>query len=362
MRLLQVIADGRLGGGTTHVLQLIEAIRTDLRAEVHLVTQAGSPAQAEARRRDVPVHGLDFFASRLDPRLWLRLGRLVARLRPDLIHAHGARAALPMTRAAGRTRFFYSVRGYHFVGKPPGVRQLAIAAERRCAARAELTLFVAEHDRALAERSGILRHCPRHRVILNSLELDELPPATGSKDGRRLGFLGRLSPEKNPLLALDVLDRLRADGYRLTVIGDGEVMPEMRRRAAELGLAERVEFLGSLPRPAALEALAAVDVMLLTSHWEGLPHAPIEAMAMGVLVVARAVGGVPEVVDHGRTGFLVDSSDPARYAEAVGRLTGEPGLRLRMVAEARTTVHEKFSWSANKAAYLDLYRETLARR
>jgi glycosyltransferase involved in cell wall biosynthesis len=362
MRLLQALADGRLGGGTTHVLQLIEALRNDLSAEVHLVTQAGSPVIAEACRRGAIAHELDFFAFRLDPRVWVRLKHLVERVRPDLIHAHGARAGLPMTRAAGRTHLLYSVRGYHFVGKPPGVRQLAIAAERRCSARAELTLFVAEHDRALAERCGILRHCQAHRVILNSLDLDDLPAATGSEDGRCLGFLGRLSPEKNPLLLLDVLDRLRGDGYRLRVIGDGEMMPEMRQRAEQLGLAGRIEFLGGLPRPAALEALAKVDVMLLPSHWEGLPHAPIEAMAMGVPVVAHRVGGLPEVIDHERTGFLIDASDPDRYADAIRRLAGDPGLRACMAAEARRVAHARFSWPARKAAYLDLYRDALVGR
>jgi glycosyltransferase involved in cell wall biosynthesis len=361
MRLLQAVADGRLGGGTTHVLQLIETIPEDLPIEVHLVTQAGSPVVEEARRRGAVVHELDFFASRLDLRLWLRLGRLVERSQPDLIHAHGARAGLPMTRAAGQIPMFYSPRGYHFLHKPPGLRQLAIAAERRCSARADLTLFVAEHDRALAERCGILRHCRRHRVILNSLQLDVLPPARGSGDGRQLGFLGRLCEQKSPLVLLDILDRLRGQGYRLTVIGGGEMMAEMTQRAAALDLADRVTFLGNLPRPAALTALAGVDAMLLPSRWEGLPHAPIEAMAIGVPVVANAVGGVAEVIEHGRTGLLVEGLEAEKYVEAVRRLDSEPELRARIVAEGRAEARRRFSWASNRCAYLDLYRETLAR-
>ncbi len=135
MRILEAVADGVPGGGTAHVLQLIAAVRAHLPVEVHLVSQAGSPALAEARRLGAIVHGLDFFSSRFDPRLWLRLGALVRRLRPTLIHAHGARAGLPLAAIAGR-RLIYSVHGYHFVGKAWPARQLAILAERRCSRRA----------------------------------------------------------------------------------------------------------------------------------------------------------------------------------------------------------------------------------
>lgn len=358
MIVLQAVADGRLGGGTTHVLQLIETLKRELPVEVHLVTQAGSPALVEARRRGAAVHGLDFFASRLDPRLWWRLARLVKRLRPALIHAHGARAALPITGATGGGKLLYSVHGYHLVGKPDGLRQLAIRVERRCSARADLTIFVSEHDRALAERFGILGPSSRCHTIRNGIDLDALPEPKRADD-RVLGFLGRLSPEKNPLATLDVLSRLHDDGYRLVVIGDGPLLGEMQQRALALGLQERVEFRGSLPRPQALVELSRCGVLLVPSRWEGLPLAPLEAMAMGVPVVASAVGGIPEIIEHERTGFLIEGCEPELYAGAIRRLAdGE--LRAGMIAQAREVVSARFSWATAQRAYLDLYREALA--
>jgi glycosyltransferase involved in cell wall biosynthesis len=359
MRILEAVADGAPGGGTAHVLQLIAAVRAHLPAEVHLVSQAGSPALAEARRLGAIVHGLDFFTSRFDPRLWLRLGALVRRLRPTLIHAHGARAGLPLAAIAGR-RLIYSVHGYHFVGKAWGPRQLAILAERRCSRRAGLTLFVCASDRELAAEAGILRHCRRERVIPNGIELD-LPPATGSPDGRCLGFLGRLVEQKNPLLLLDVLDALRAEGYRLAVIGDGPLADELRRRAAALALTDRVEFVGSLPRAQALQRLRSVDVLLMPSLWEGMPLAALEAMAIGVPVVASAVGGLREIIEDGRSGFLVEGGDPGDYAAAVRRLSADPAQRAGIVARARRLVAERFAWTAAQEVYLDLYRAALAR-
>lgn len=362
MRLVQAVADGRLGGGTTHVLQLIETIRDELPVEVHLITQEDSPALEEGRRRGAVAHGVDFFRSRLDPRVWLKVRRLVRTLGPVLIHAHGARAGLPMTRAAGTTPLFYSVRGYHFSHKPPLVRQLAIAAERRCHARADLTLFVADHDRALAERLGLLGHCRRHRVIKNSLQLADMPQATGSPTGRTIGFLGRLVPQKAPLFLLDVLDRLRDDGFTLRIIGDGELMAAMRQRTDGLVLGDLVEYRGALPRDEALRALAGTDVMLLPSLWEGFPHTPLEALAMGVPVIARPVGGVPEIVAHGQNGILLDELDPAAWAAAVRSLCAEPGRRAALVAAGRRTIATSFSWASNRETYLELYRGVLERR
>jgi glycosyltransferase involved in cell wall biosynthesis len=341
------------------VLQLIAAVRAELPVEVHLVSQAGSPALAEARRLGAIAHGLDFFTSRFDPRLWLRLGALVRRLRPTLIHAHGARAGLPLATIAGR-RLIYSVHGYHFVGKAWAERRLAILAERRCSRRADLTLFVCASDRELAAEAGILRHCRRQRMIPNGIELD-LPAATGSPDGRCLGFLGRLVEQKNPLLLLEVLAALRGEGYRLAIIGDGPLVDEMGKRAAALALSDRVEFVGSLPRRQALERLRAVDVLLLPSLWEGMPLAALEAMAIGVPVVVSAVGGLREIIEDGRSGFLIEGRDPGAYAAAIRRLSADPTQRAAIVARARTVVAQRFAWPAAQEVYLDLYRAALAR-
>ncbi len=359
LRVLEAVADGRPGGGTTHVLQLIEAVRSRLPVEVHLVSQARSPALSEGARLGATVHGLDFFRHRLDPRLWLRLADLVSRLRPALIHAHGARAGLPLASVARRLPLIYSVHGYHFVGKTWGLRGLAMLAERRCSARADLTVFVCEHDQRLAAAAGILGRGGRHEVIPNGIELGGLPRATASPGGRRLGFLGRLEDVKNPLLALAVLDALRAEGYRLVVIGDGPLLGELRRRAAALALADRVEVLGSLPRADALQALATLDVLLVPSLWEGLPLAPLEAMAIGIPVVASAVGGLPEIIDHGRNGILIDGHDPGRFAEAVRLLMAAPALRDAIIERARTVVAERYAWEAISRRYLDIYRQTI---
>ena len=106
------------------------------------------------------------------------------------------------------------------------------------------------------------------------------------------------------------------------------------RRAAALALSERVEFVGSLPRAQALERLRSVDVLLMPSLWEGMPLAALEAMAMGVPVVASAVGGLKEIIEDGRSGFLIDDRDPGRYAAAVRGLRADPAQQRRHASPA----------------------------
>jgi len=359
---LEAVADGRLGGGTTHVLQLIEALRADLGAEVHLVSQAGSAALAEAARLGAGTHGLDFFRTRADPRLWWRLRALVRRLRPALIHAHGARAGLPLGWAKGAVPMLYSVHGYHFVARAGPLRRLAIAAERRCSAAALATVFVADGDRAVAKRTGILGACRRHVLIPNGVDLERLPSPAAAPDPFALAFLGRLVGQKNPLALLDILDRLRDEPFRLEVIGDGPLRGGMAARAAALGLRDRVTFHGALPHAEGLALLAGQGALLLPSAWEGLPMAVLEAMALGVPAVASAVGGIPEAVEDGQSGLLCAPGDLDGFTAAVRRLAGDADLRARITAAARQTVASRFSWQAGRRAYLDLYRETLADR
>ncbi|HEX6144664.1 MAG TPA: glycosyltransferase family 4 protein [Geminicoccaceae bacterium] len=363
MIILQAVADGSLGGGTTHVLQLIESLRAEVTAEVHLLSQAGSPALEAAARLGAAAHGLDFFAARADPRIWRRIRALVGDLRPALVHAHGARAGLPLAAARGAARFVYSVHGYHFVHKRWPGRALGRAAERFVARRADLRIFVSEHDRAVAAEWGIGGAGEEHRVIPNGIRLDDLPsaPDVRGRPLRTLLFLGRLDPIKNPLLALEILAGLDDPEIRLVVVGDGPLRAAMVARARALRVQDRVVMRGALARPEALDVLAGADLMLLPSRSEGLPLAPIEAMAVGVPVVAARVGGVPEAILDGRTGLLVDGLQASGYIGAVRRLQHDEALRADLVAAGRARARSVFDWSVTGRAYLELYRDLLRR-
>jgi glycosyltransferase involved in cell wall biosynthesis len=173
--------------------------------------------------------------------------------------------------------------------------------------------------------------------LIRDAELVSLDEALDrSWDGElRLISVGRLDPEKNPLLLLDVLARLRGRGgrWRLTVVGDGPVRPAVEARAKELELGEAVEFLGYVPNGERLWShYRASNAFLHVSLTEGLPQVLFEAQAAGLPIVATDVGGVRAALGGGETGLLVPPSDPDAAVRELERLRDDPELRRRLIA------------------------------
>ena len=130
----------------------------------------------------------------------------------------------------------------------------------------------------------------------------------------------------------------RVDGVELLVIGDGPERSGLEQRAAALGIAYRVRFLGAGTRDDVVALFRAVDVGLLTSAWENLPHTLLEALAVGTPVIATAVGGIPEVVVDGENGVLVPAGDVPAIAAAIDRLRTDADLRGALARAAAPSV------------------------
>ena len=149
---------------------------------------------------------------------------------------------------------------------------------------------------------------------------------------------------------------LRSRSY-LIVVGGGSELPHLAALAKRLGIAERVLFLGEVAD--VREVLAAADVFLFASLYEGLPNALLEAMAAGLPAVATAVGGIPEVVTEGETGYLVPVRRPDLLAQRMVMLAGDGELRRRLGDAARERM-KAFSMERMVASYEDLYERVLA--
>jgi glycosyltransferase involved in cell wall biosynthesis len=337
-RVLQIIAAGYPGGGTNHVLQICSGLKADF--EFGLVTQAGSYLLREGQRAGVEAVGLEFFTSRCDPRIPLRLRGVIEGFDPDLVHVHGGRAGL--FRALARTRHptVYSIHGFHFVQKAAGVRGLAGLGERVAMRSADLVIFESEHDKALAHEHGLLPAGKACVVIHNGIPHRE--PGSPPPGCRGLvGFIGRLEEQKDPMLYLDVMERLpQLEGI---MVGGGELEAQVAHQLRARGLAGRIRMVGTLPHQETLALLPTLGVVVMTSRWEGLPLLPLDAMSAGVPVVATRVGGLPEIIEDGTSGVLVDGRAPARMAEAVLRLTEQTEYRSSVVAAARRRVGSLFS-------------------
>jgi len=187
-------------------------------------------------------------------------------------------------------------------------------------------------------------------VVFNGIDTSLFRPTTPDPDIVRtdgtplLLWVGRLQPWKGVDVALRALREI-PQAY-LMIVGDGETRADLERLAQELGLAERVRFLGALPRERLPSIYAAADLLLATSFAsETFGIGLVEAQACGLPVVASRFGGFPEVIDEGHTGLLVPPRDPTALAAAVRTLLNDPERR-RAMADAAPGWAAQFSWSA----------------
>ncbi len=171
-----------------------------------------------------------------------------------------------------------------------------------------------------------------------------------------------LRPEKGVADMLDALPRLieRRPDLVYVVIGDGPARSALEQRTVDLGLRSSVRFVGHSSDVAG--ALSAADYFVLPSHTEALPTVVIEAMASGLPIIATAVGGVPEMIESGSTGVLVEPHNPGHLADALARLLSSPRQASAMGRAARRAAAKRFDIERQAARLADEYRVLVARR
>jgi len=361
--IVQIIGNGDPGGGTTAVLTLA----TMLHAEgyrVVVVSQRGSYLLTEAARSGIDVHGLDFSSRGGAIANLFALARFIRACAPSVVHAHGNRGGLPaalalaLLRRSARPRFVYTVHGFHFLSKKHIVFLLARMAEWFCIARADQTNFVSRGDAQIAREQRIAGDMARTRVIHNAVLAQDFPEQPPARPEGDIAFIGRLTHQKNPLILPDIVAALGAQAPRVHVIGGGELEGELKAKVRAMKLDDRFVFHGRQSRAATLAIAGACSLLLLPSRWEGHPITVIEAMHMGLPVIASDISGTKEIVDDGKTGYLVGTDDVAGYAAAILRLQADPA-RARMLGEAgRHAAQTVFSPERMLVANLKGYRLT----
>ena len=216
-------------------------------------------------------------------------------------------------------------------------------------------------------RSQLLRHCAYEhwsKVAVCRLGIDpgRFAPIPRRRNGPfRLITVGRLSPEKGHLVLLSALERLARTGrqLRLTVVGDGPFRKSLEKAAAQKGLADQVTFTGWVNNDAVAALYGEADAFALASFAEGLPVVLMEAMATGLPCVATRITGIPELIEHGRSGLLVTPAEDAALADAIARLYDDPELCAQIGEAGRRRVVEDYDSAKNVAHMAELFREHL---
>ena len=227
------------------------------------------------------------------------------------------------------------------------VQQTMLAEKAR---RASFLVAISEYNRRfLIERLGAA--APRIEVVHCGVATKDLRPiAERDGDPFRIACVGRLEEKKGQAILLDACAELVRRGLDLhcDLIGDGRDRIALAARIAELGLGDRVTLHGALPRGPVLAVMAGATVVVLpsvvtaTGRRDGVPVALMEAMALARPVVASAVSGIPELVEHERTGLLVAPGNAAALVAALARLLADAGLRRQLGAAGRIRVEQEF--------------------
>lgn len=178
---------------------------------------------------------------------------------------------------------------------------------------------------------------------------------TSARNGRTFITVGRMAAVKNQALMLRAFARVAAQvpEAHLRLVGDGPERPALEALSGELGLTDQVEFLGF--RNDAADLMAQADVFLMSSHYEGISIAILEAMRAGLAVIGTRVGGIPETVEHRQSGLLVDDNDEAGFAAAMLELLQSHELRQTLGQNAAARQRTAFSLESAAQRYLALY-------
>jgi glycosyltransferase involved in cell wall biosynthesis len=216
---------------------------------------------------------------------------------------------------------------------------------KRAAAITAVSTFVAD----LAERA----YHRRPEVVLNGMPLGPRPKIELHAPPRIL-MVGRLSVQKNPLLAIRTLALVQDLPWEFHIIGDGPLRAEMEREAKSSGIENRTQFHGWLDASQVSVAMANADALLLTSHSEGLPMAAIEALDRGLAIVSSRIGGVADVVEDGRNGALCEMT-PESFASALRAIFSD-AQKLHAMREASSLLAERFDLSRSVDAYERILR------
>jgi L-malate glycosyltransferase len=306
--------------------------------------------------------------TRVMPSVSLRSPRAPARLRRLV---HGLREWKPDV-----------LQTYGFYSNVPGLLAGCLArVPVRVASRRELARYLTPAQRTVDRWTWRLAHrlvvnseaVRRHvvaagvdpaRIVLikNGLDIGRWPPVARA-DGDRgpvVGMVAHFREQKDHATFVLAAHRVAQmiPSVRFHLIGSGPLEGRIRELVQSVGIADRVDFLGSLGGDALRAAVSKLRVSVLSSKDnEGLPNAVLESMARGVPVVATAVGGTPEVVEDGVTGFLIPAGDPLAIAERVVRLLKEPALADRLGEEGRRKVEREFAADKMVSEFDRLYRE-----
>jgi len=365
-----------VGGIFRHIMDLANG-QADRGHEVGIVADSltgGDRAEAAlaeiAPRLKLGVHRLAIHREPFptDVLVWAHFMRLIRRLKPDVLHGHGAKAGafIRLKPRSTDTIRVYTPHGgsLHY---PLNTLKGALYSRLERALMNSTDLFLFEsafardtYQRTIGIPSGLVR------CVFNGVTADEFDPVVKAADATNIVYVGEFRHIKGADLLIDAVARLRADGrtVTLTLAGDGEELNALKAQIQKLGLGEAVRFIGHVK---ARYGFSKGDLLVVPSRGDSMPYVVIEAAAAGIPMVAARVGGIPEIfgtLDESATlnESLFAPNIVSAVADAIETALDDPQAALERAKSLRERIFLHFSQKTMVEGVLAGYRDAFADR
>jgi glycosyltransferase involved in cell wall biosynthesis len=349
-----------IGGASLHVRQLAASLQRQGH-EVLVVVGGHGPFLAELRAAGLRVAALPHLQRAIRPRddvrSYFALRRELAAFGPTVVSTHTSKAGA-LGRLAARSLGVpatYSPHGWTFAEERARSRRAAYVALERVFAHLPGTIVTVSHDEDAVGRGARIGDRQTRVTIHNGVaDVGDRLLACADREPPLVISVARFEAPKDQTTLLRALARLVHLDFRVQLVGDGPELAAARRLTTELGLHDRVAFLGH--RHDVAELLSRAQVFALSSRSESFPLTVLEAMRAGLPVVASNVGGIREAVVDGYTGSLVEIGTPDAWADALKRLLVDGETRRSMGANGRDRYGAHFGHDQVLDRVTSLYR------
>lgn len=352
IRVLECIRQGQIGGGESHLLSLVENLDKNIYEPVVLSFTDG-PMIDRLKALNIPVHIIPSNKP-FDFKVWGKVKQLMQQEKIDLVHAHGTRANSNVFKAARSLQkpLAYTIHGWSFhVDQPFLIKKIRIAGEKFLVSRSDLNISVSVSNQKTGKDtiSGF-----DSVVINNGIDQQKFNADAAYADIRKelnipadavlSLFLARFTGHKQPLVLLKAFEKAlqqNPDLY-LLMVGDGDEKQQALEMVKKAGIGNRVifqQFRQDVPA-----VLAAADIFILPSLWEGLPIGLLEAMSMGKAIIASNVDGTTDIIEHKKNGYLIElAAMENELPSAIVSMSADAALRKELGTQARKTVKHNFN-------------------
>ncbi len=336
---------------STGMVSIVRSLAQGLdpnRYRIHALFLAGDgPLVNSLEQAGVPARALNWKQGIRDPLGAWKFFRFLRSQRFSIVHVHfGGRSVVNLSRAATNAKIIRHLHGRILEGK----------------GLAPVSFFAQGHDAVVAVSESVARCVvdAKARTIYAGLSVtSEIPPRQPAGPEIVIGTAGRLVELKGIEYLLRAVATLRHEfpNLRLEIAGTGPLREKLESVASQAGLEDRVKFLGWIDDIQSV--LSRWDIFVMPSLEEGFPIAALDAMAAGLPVIAARVGGVPELIEDGITGWLVPSRDIKTLVSRLRALLSDPELRASMGAAGHARIRDHFSIAQMTRKFAQLYDELL---